>query len=104
MATRSAFQAALGLGELGDLPVAIGELLLQGAGITFSFQLASEGDLQFVTNQSYPVLMRMRDLQSVQLQPCQVLAHGRSDRLAILGLDSQELVQRTSGRAGRAGH
>ena len=86
-------QVALGLGEFGDLAVAIGELLLQGAGIAFSFQLASEGDLEFITDPSYPVLMRVRDRQSAQLQRCQVLAHGRGDRLAVVGLDGQELVQ-----------
>jgi hypothetical protein len=37
--------------------------------------------------------VRVRDRQRALLQPCQVLAHGRGDRLAIVGLDGQELVQ-----------
>ena len=58
-------QTALFLVEVGEPTVAIGELLLQGAGIAFSFQLASKGDLEFIIDPSYPVLMRVRDLQGM---------------------------------------
>jgi hypothetical protein len=80
-------RAAFVLGEFEDLVVQLSKLFLQGVGIAFSFPLAGEGDLELVTDPSYPVLMRMRGFQSAQLQPFQVLAYGSGDRLAVVGLD-----------------